>query len=147
MSQTGPTMAAEPSQIVGTWELVSMTWTYPDGRSIEPWGKPAGRISYDADGNVIAMLMHERRNQANGLAADSEALSSYSAYFGTYEVDTASGIIRHRVMGSLNDNASGELQRTFEFEDGFLILGFTVSNDGVPVTRRLMWTRASDLRS
>jgi Lipocalin-like domain len=147
MSQTGPTMAGEISEIVGTWELVSMSWTYPDGRSIEPWGKPAGRISYDADGNVIAILMHERRNQADGLKADQTTLSSYSAYFGTYEVDTASGIIRHRVKGSLNDNASGELQRTFEFQDGFLILGFTVSNEGVPVTRRLLWKRISDLRS
>ena len=40
-------------QLVGIWELISMSWTYPDGRSIEPWGNPAGRISYDIDGNVV----------------------------------------------------------------------------------------------
>jgi hypothetical protein len=118
-----------------------MSWTYPDGRSIEPWGKPAGRISYDANGNVMGILMHERRNQADGLAPDPATLSSYSAYFGTYQVDPANGIIRHMVRGSLNENASGELQRTFAFEDGLLVLGFTTPNDGVPVTRRLVWKR------
>src|SRR3954451_6704011 len=130
-------------QLVGIWELISMSWTYPDGRSIEPWGKPAGRISYDIDGNVVAILMHERRNQADGAAAEPATLSSYSAYFGTYEVDAESGIIRHQVKGSPNENASGELQRTFGFQDDFLILGFTVSNDSVPVTRRLVWKRMS----
>jgi Lipocalin-like domain len=135
--------SSETSQLVGTWELVSMSWTYLDGRTIEPWGKPPGRISYDADGNVTGMLMHERRNQADGVAPDPATLSSYSAYFGTYELDLANGVIHHRVKGSLNENASGELQRTFAFQDGRLILGFVASNDGVPVTRRLVWKRIS----
>jgi hypothetical protein len=110
MAQTSSARpSSEASPLVGTWQLVSMSWTYPDGRSIEPWGKPAGRISYDANGNVMGILMHERRNQADGLAPDPATLSSYSAYFGTYQVDPANGIIRHMVRGSLNENASGEL--------------------------------------
>jgi hypothetical protein len=114
------------------------------GRSIEPYGTPAGRISSDADGNVVAILMHERRNQADGCAADPTAPSSYSAYFGTYQIDLANGVIRHWVKGSLNGYASGELRRTFAFQDSFLILGFTVPNDGVPARRCLMWKRMSD---
>jgi len=74
-----------------------MSWNYPDGRKVEPWGKPAGRITYDADGNVLALLMHEQRNQADGKACDPETLPSYSAYFGTYRIDSASGVIRHQV--------------------------------------------------
>src|SRR5690349_13281714 len=121
-----------------------MSWTYADGRIIEPWGMPAGRITYDASGNVVAMLMHERRNEALGSAADPDTLSSYSAYFGTYRIDPGSGIIRHKVEGSLNGhNASGELHRTFAFDKGMLILGFTTPNRGVPVTRRLVWKRIS----
>lgn len=132
-------------QLVGTWALVSLSWTYPDGRTIEPWGNPTGRITYDASGNVVAMLMHERRNEANGGAADPNTLSSYSAYFGTYRIDLADGIIRHQVTGSLNgQNASGELQRTFAFNDGMLILGFITLNEGIPVTRRLVWERISE---
>ena len=37
--------AAPPSAIVGTWELLSMPWSFPDGSIVEPWGKPAGRIT------------------------------------------------------------------------------------------------------
>jgi hypothetical protein len=133
------------SLVVGTWELVSLTWTTPDGRTVQPWGNPAGRITYDADGNMVALLMHERRNEAQGGSrAAPEALSQFSAYFGTYSVDPANGIISHRAAGSLNgENASGELRRTFKLEDGMLILGFTTVRDGVPVTRRLAWKRIS----
>jgi hypothetical protein len=139
-----PSFSAEIAlRLHGTWELISMSWSYPDGRRVEPWGKASGRITYDPDGNVVAMLMHERRNQADGGAGDPATLPSYSAYFGTYAVDPAEGIIRHQVAGSLNADASGELKRTFVFEDGLLILGFTTMRDGMPVTRRLEWKQIS----
>src|SRR3954452_20142713 len=57
-----PVGAARP--MIGTWELVSLTWTPPDGRAVQPWGDATGRITYDANGNVVALLMHERRNEA-----------------------------------------------------------------------------------
>lgn len=88
-----------------------MSWSYPNGRRVEPWGKASGRITYDPDGNVVAVLMHERRNQADGRAGDPETTSSYSAYFGRYDVDQGEGIIRRQVTGSLNADASGELTR------------------------------------
>jgi hypothetical protein len=111
--------------IVGTWELVSNSWSFPDGRVLEPWGKAAGRISYDADGNMMAVLMHEQRNRADGSSrSDQQTADSYSAYFGTYRADLTQGIIRHQVTGSLNgNNASGELLRSFKFEDGFEAAG------------------------
>ena len=133
------------SPVVGTWELVSLTWTTPDGRAVQPWGDAAGRITYDPNGNIVALLMHERRNEArSGSRAAPETLSQYSAYFGTYRVDPANGVITHQVTGSLNgENAAGELRRDFKFEDGMLVLGFTTIRDGVPVTRRLLWRRIS----
>lgn len=145
-AQTKPDIpVGTDSPVVGTWELVSLTWTTPDGRAIQPWGNPAGRIAYDANGNMVALLMHERRNEAqSGSRAAPETLPQYSAYFGTYRVDAANGVITHQVTGSLNgENASGELRRTFSFENGMLILGFTTIRDGVPVTRRLVWKRIS----
>lgn len=137
--------AGAESPVVGSWELISLTWTTPDGRTVQPWGNPAGRITYDANGNMVALLMHERRNEAkSGSRAAPETLSQYSAYFGTYSVDSANGVISHQVTGSLSgENASGELRRTFKFEDGMLVLGFTTIRDGVPVTRRLVWKRMS----
>ncbi len=151
LAQTKPDIpadtAATDSPVVGTWELVSLTWTTPDGRAVQPWGNAAGRITYDASGNMVALLMHERRNEAqSGSRAAPETLSQYSAYFGTYRVDSANGVITHQVTGSLNgENASGELRRDFKFEGGMLILGFTTIRDGVPVTRRLVWKRISSL--
>jgi Lipocalin-like domain len=126
------------SSIVGIWELLSYSWHFPDGHVLEPWGKAVGRISYDAHGNMMALLMHEQRNQADGSnRCDPGTADSYSAYFGTYRVDSAHGRIRHQVTGSLNGNsASGELLRTFEFEDGLLVLTFSKPLEGVPVIRR-----------
>src|SRR3954452_16136518 len=94
-----PVGAARP--MIGTWEFVSLTWPTPDGRPFQPWGNATGRITYDANGNVVALLMHERRNEAQtGSRAAPEALSQYSAYFGTYQVDAANGVIIHQVTGS-----------------------------------------------
>ena len=133
------------SSIVGIWELLSYSWRFPDGRVLEPWGKAVGRISYDADGNMMAVLMHEQRNQADGSnRCDPRTADSYSAYFGTYRVDSTHGRVRHQVTGSLNGNsASGELLRTFEFEDGLLVLTFSMPLEGVPVVRRVVWKRLS----
>lgn len=134
----------ETSPVVGTWELLSMLWTYPDGRAIEPWGTPAGRLAYDAVGNVVALLMHEARNEAGGRTSTPALQPQYSAYFGTYRVDAGHGVITHRVAGSLNGaNASGELRRSFAFEGDDLVLSFTTERDGVPVARRLVWRRMS----
>jgi hypothetical protein len=145
-AQTKPDIpVGTDSPVIGTWELVSLTWSTPDGRSVQPWGDATGRITYDSNGNVVALLMHERRNEAqSGSRAAPETLSQYSAYFGTYRVDAANGIVIHQVTGSLNgENASGELRRTYSFEDGRLVLGFTTIRDSVPVTRRLVWKRIS----
>lgn len=133
---------AMPS-IVGTWELLSYSWRFPDDHVLEPWGKAVGRISYDANGNMMAVLMHEQRNQADGSnRGDPRTADSYSAYFGTYRVDSPQGRVRHQVTGSLNGNsASGELLRTFEFEDGLLVLTFSKPLEGVPVIRRVVWKR------
>ncbi|MFL5283166.1 MAG: lipocalin-like domain-containing protein [Rhodopila sp.] len=137
--------ATADTSVVGTWELVSLSWTTPDGRSVLPWGNAPGRLTYDSNGNMMGIIMHERRSVAQiGSTADPETQSQFSAYFGTYRIDTANGLIVHSVTGSLNGaNASGELRRSFKMEDGMLVLGFTVDRDGVPVTRRLVWKRIS----
>jgi hypothetical protein len=91
---------------------------------------------------MMAVLMHEHRNEAAGHGSPPETRSQYSAYFGTYCVDWESGIISHQVTGSLNgDIASGELRRAFSFKGADLILGFTTEWEGVPITRRLVWKR------
>ena len=113
---------APPSSLLGTWDLVSFWWRLPDGKMVKPWGEhPVGRITYDADGYVTALLMHELRNEASGQGSPLEIQADYSAYFGSYIVDTEGGIITHRVAASLSaSHASGEIRRNYELRDGLL---------------------------
>jgi hypothetical protein len=131
--------------LVGTWELVSFWWRMPDGQTTQPWGAhPTGRITYDSNGYVTALLMHESRNEAGGQSSPAEIQADFSAYFGSYIVDIEGGTIIHRVAGSLSAaHASGEIRRTFELNDGVLNLSFIRPREGVPVTYSLAWTRIS----
>jgi hypothetical protein len=132
------------SSPVGTWELVSFTSQLEDGRSIEPWPNAVGRIAYDARGNVTSLLISGRRNEADGRSSPPEAQDEFTAYFGTYQVDIAQGIITHDVSASLNaTRASKVLRRSFELSDDNLILGFPTIRNGVPMTNRLVWKRIS----
>jgi hypothetical protein len=133
------------SSLLGTWDLVSFWWRLPDGKMVEPWGEhPVGRITYDANGYVTALLMHELRNEAGGQGSPAETQADYSAYFGSYVVDAETGIVIHRVAASLSAaHASGEIRRNYELRDGLLNLRFTRPRQGVPVIYTLSWKRIS----
>ena len=103
-------------RLLGTWELVSFWWRQlPDGCVTKPWGaSPVGRITYDADGHVTALVMHESRNEAGGHCSPDEVQAEFSAYFGTYSVDIEQGMVIHQVTASLSAaHASGEMRVRF----------------------------------
>jgi hypothetical protein len=137
-----------PSPLLGTWELVSFWWRLPSGEVTQPWGAhPAGRITYDADGYVTALLMHELRNEADGHCSSADLQADFSAYFGTYTVDTDRLVITHQVAASLSaTHASGEITRNYELKDDALTLSFIRPRDGVPVTYSLVWKHISTPR-
>src|SRR5256885_1040837 len=66
----GPRVTApqnDSSLLIGTWEIVEFSRHEITGEVTTPFGgQAAGRITYDADGNVVALLMHEKRNEAAG---------------------------------------------------------------------------------
>ena len=133
------------SSLVGTWDLISFWWRLPDGKMVEPWGEhPVGRITYDANGYVTTLLMHESRNEADGQDSPAELQADYSAYFGSYIVDVEGGIIVHRVAASLSAiHASGDIRRNYELKNGLLSLSFTRPREGAPVVYTLTWKRIS----
>src|SRR5215813_3718571 len=90
------------SSPVGTWELASFTSRLGDGRSIEPWPKAVGRMTYDDCGNVTGLLMSGRRNEADGRDSPPAAQDEFSAYFGTYQVDSTHWVITHEVSAALS---------------------------------------------
>ena len=140
--------ASRNSSLVGTWKLVSFTSHCDDGRCIEPWPNAVGRTAYDADGHVIGLLISRRRNEADGRSSPPEAREEFSAYFGTYSVDIAHGVISHDVSASLSaTRASRVIRRSFELSDDTLILSFPTIRNGVSMTNRLVWTRISTLQN
>src|SRR4051812_20143464 len=97
---------------VGTWELSSLTSLMVNGDVTDYWPNAVGRITYDADGHVTGLLMSGRRNEANGISSPPDAQGEFTAYFGTYRVDAAQGLITHQVDASLSaTQAAGELRR------------------------------------
>jgi hypothetical protein len=131
------------SRLIGTWDLVDFSRQAKDGTITTPWGRrPVGHLTYDADGHVTALLMHEQRNEADGRPSSPEVQAEFSAYFGTYTVDPTRRAIIHHVIGSLSaERASGELRRNYAFKDGTLILTFTRTQDGA--INSLVWKRVS----
>jgi hypothetical protein len=108
-----------------------------------PFGSHAvGRITYDANGNVTTLLMHELRNEAAGRPSSPQVQAEFTAYFGTYTVDTTARVITHHISGSLSaERASGDLRRNYQLRDGALILTFIRPQDGA--TNTLVWKRIS----
>jgi len=63
------------------------------------------------------MIVGEQRNEATGKECPPEFRSQFTAYFGTYRVDTMTGDIVHNVPTSLNGaQASGERRRHYRTE-------------------------------
>jgi hypothetical protein len=135
----------EESMLVGTWDLVSLVSERPDGSTFEPFGThPSGRMIYDVAGHVTGMIVGEQRNEATGRPSPLDCQSQFTAYFGTYRVDTLSGEIVHTVTTSLNGSrASGELRRHYKVENDTLLLSFSPILDGEQVASRLVWRRIS----
>ena len=108
-------------------------------------------LVYDGRGSFSGQIMaRERPAFATGnlLKGSSDevraAFEGYVAYYGTYEVDEASGLMRHQVEGSFFPNWIGEQQiREFEFtEDGRLELRtLPIKGSRADLTVVLLWER------
>jgi hypothetical protein len=88
--------AQAPPSIVGTWRVVAFETHNSDGSVIKEFGeKPLGYFIYDATGHV-AIQMTENPAKKDPARA--------FAYFGTYQVDAARGIVIHHVEGAVEGN-------------------------------------------
>lgn len=79
-------------KVVGTWKLISIEATRPNGEVIRDWGEhPTGLIIYDLTGHVSVQFMRDPRPTAASrkltTAEKSAAYDGYLAYFGTYELN------------------------------------------------------------
>ena len=150
----GPTPGAA-QMIVGTWRLVGAQRQAVDGSGeiTYPRGtRPSGYIIYDAGGMMYVQIMNsdEVRPPKSGprqLSAEdqTEAFSSYTAYFGTYTIDEEEGSVIHDPQANTNPRLVGDARKRFlEITPDTLELNtFNAGADGVERITRRMWERAN----
>lgn len=141
-----------PAGLVGTWRLVSFE-DVDSGQTIRRFGdKPLGLFVYTADGHVAIQIANPanpvcvspgkkfgpgRKDDSTIPActpAQMQALvDGYVAYWGTYTVDAAAGVVVHHVKSDLSNGYAGtDQRRPFRLEGDHLVIG-----DGKTWTRVL----------
>jgi [ribosomal protein S5]-alanine N-acetyltransferase len=138
--------------LVGTWELLSREDRTPGGEPrLEPsLGRdPVALLYFDAAGHFAAQFMKRDRGaapepEAGGPAANnSRARGGYDAYFGTYLVDEASGVVTTTLLAALSPENVGQVfARTMGVVGDRLTIRLETSTaQGEKVVRTLLWKR------
>src|SRR3954471_23044876 len=136
----------------GTWELLSRRDVTDAGEPrVDPalGADPVALLMYDRSGHFAAQFMKRDRSAlavadapATG-ANNSRAQGGYDAYFGTYAVDDAAGIVTQTLLGALSaENVGMVVTRGMQVAgDRLTIMLRTTSASAEPVTRTLIWQR------
>lgn len=142
----GPTV----SQLVGTWQIVSIEDTMKDGSLGPPADlgpHPKGFLMYEPDGHMCATLVNSDRPAWKDFAksTDAEKIAYYDtfiAYCGTYKLNAEGSIVTHYPGVAWTPAYVGSTQvRPFKIEGNRLII--TVANPLPVVSKRvLVWERA-----
>jgi hypothetical protein len=144
--------AALNDRFVGTWKLVSVEQRNAAGQLVPPAAQasdrpPLGVLIYDAAGYVAVTIMPaERRKYAAPQPTDGEAqaaLTGYAAYFGTFTINEAEGMITHHLQGSVNPGMAPEQNRKFELAGNRLTLKPPPGPSGTQ--SKLTWERMTEL--
>lgn len=134
----------------GTWRLTSRIDRAADGSErAEPnlGADPVALLIYDRAGHFAAQFMRRAAGGGSGPtpagANNTAAVDGYDAYFGTYAVDDATGVVTQRLEAALSRAHVGvELSRTMTVDGDALVIHLdTTTPAGEPVTRTLTWTR------
>ena len=145
-------MGSLARDLVGTWRLVSRIDRDASGEAVEEptlGSDPVALLFFDDAGNFAAQFMKRDRSLtvvAPVVAAQNNttAIGGYDAYFGTYEVDEATGDVQTRLDAALSPGQVGAtMRRNMKVEDGKLVIRLTTTTAAAaPVQRTLTWERA-----
>lgn len=129
----------EPAPLVGTWRLVSYEDKPPSGAAVFPYGpEPKGLLMYDDSGHMSIQLMKRPHpgvasgDDSRVTPEEKQALyDAYVAYFGTYTVDAARGVVIHHVEADLADVFIGnDEERPFVLRGDKLVISPRWKQDG-----------------
>jgi len=138
--------------LIGTWRLLSRLDRDASNNLVdEPslGSDPLALLFFDGEGNFAAQFM--KRDRGAPAAApvftgrnNTTAIGGYDAYFGTYEVDEASGDVRTHLVGALSPGHVGAtMVRNMKVEDGKLVIRLATTTAGDKLVHRtLTWERA-----
>ncbi len=129
-----------------------MSWeTETDsGQPFLPLGQhPVGRIQYQSDGHMFAVLIAANRPVVGWssmlLSASqdekAEAYDSQIAYYGTYKVE-GDKVLHYVTASSLPALTGSTIERRYQLEGATLVLGFATRSGDKEYVSRLVWRRA-----
>ena len=140
-----------PNRITGTWELVSVTNSYPNGNIVYPYGvNPRGLLIFDATGTYALQIYKAARltvasgDKNNCTAQENAALVQGSnSHFGKYVVDDIDHTITfHIEYASFPNWNYNQQKRVFSFTDNQLQYIVTnTTQGGGSVVAKVVWKR------
>jgi quercetin dioxygenase-like cupin family protein len=150
MLACGGTAAAQGMDVVGSWKLVSVTGTAPDGKTnAAPFGvNPTGELHYTADGRVMLMVSYGGRPQLSvadrvtaPVAERAAAFATHFDYAGSYVI--ADGKVTHHIeVSSIQNWVGTDLVRVVKVEGRRLTLTTPpLPGSGGGASNELVWER------
>ena len=104
-------------QLVGSWTLVSINNTSPDGKKVQTYGPNDGALVFEANGRFVQVLVRSdlpkfaSNNRSTGSPDENKAIVQGSlTYYGTYTVNP-DGMVTLRVDRSTFPNWNGTDQK------------------------------------
>ena len=151
----GPIPAKE--QLIGAWRLLRIDMSGPTGPMVDPFYQPDsdGIIVYDASGwmSIQIAAPHRQafevpasRSPAAAIGALSPrkaaAFDTYYSYYGTWDLDAATGVVTHHVKSSLIPAETGlSYAQNVTLEGGRLTFTLRDKDHGEETIRRKVWER------
>lgn len=130
-AQTSGDRAAR-DQLIGVYDLVEYA---------AHGSRPTGRIAYDETGRMWAMLLppgREPLTRESSPEAYRTTMRGVVAYYGSYELDEATGRVIHHVEAASNPAWIGAaFVRWYRFEEGHLRISLNPDFDNPLLWRRL----------
>jgi Lipocalin-like domain len=145
---TGDAVAQSAKDLVGTWTLVSVVNTRPDGTKFDPNdGKAGGMLFFASTGQFSWQTIRSdipklaSNNRSQGTADEFKAVAQgVLSYFGTYSLDDSGKTLTQHVKGSSFPNYNGTDRKwSIALSGDELTLASQVAASGG--TNELKWKR------
>jgi hypothetical protein len=132
----------DAARLIGNWRLVSFE-NFPEGEPSQRSRFDAGRLMYDAAGQIAAQLMQTPTDRTNPATPDARAAAygRFLGYYGSYTVDAQKKIVNHHAEGSSYPHWVDTIQvRHYELSADGSRLALSLKN-GERITGTLTWER------